>query len=152
MRRVFLNESDQVLWSPVGTENQVSNALENNKDLLPQLPYESKWSPNNAIQNKANKYGYKNSDRLLKKLKPVLPRSKSESEFPYFAIFLCVKYSGVTFVSFSLGNSVLEELGMVKSDADRQLRDNGYKHFAFNVLVSQNLDLHRKVPDTRNKL
>ncbi|XP_034254371.1 polypeptide N-acetylgalactosaminyltransferase 35A-like isoform X2 [Thrips palmi] len=128
LRKVFLNESDQVLWSPIGAENQVSNILETNKDLLPQLPYESKWSPNNAIQNKANKYGYKNSDRLLKKLKPVLPKNKSES------------------------NSVLEELGMVKSDADRQLRDNGYKHFAFNVLVSQNLDLHRKVPDTLNKL
>lgn len=143
-----------MLWSPVGADNQVSNILGNNKDLLPQLPYESKWSANNAIQNKANKYGYKNSDRLLKKLKPVLPKSKPGSKFFLFFFFLinCRWFFNINIRSFSSGNSVLEELGMVKSDADRQLRDNGYKHFAFNVLVSQTLDLHRKVPDTRNKL
>lgn len=51
-----------------------------------------------------------------------------------------------------LGNNILDELGMVKSEDDFKLRDEGYKNFAFNVLVSKNLDLHRKVPDTRHKL
>lgn len=41
---------------------------------------------------------------------------------------------------------------MVKSVEDRKVRNEGYKRFAFNVLVSKNLDLHRKVPDTRHKL
>ncbi|KAJ1525115.1 hypothetical protein ONE63_009957 [Megalurothrips usitatus] len=127
LRKVFLNDSDQVLWSPVSSKSS-HNIAKNNKDILPQLPYENKWSPKNAVETKANIYGYKNSNALLRKLKPVKSKSKTES------------------------NSVLEELGMVKNAEDRKLRDEGYRQFAFNVLVSQNLDLHRKVPDTRHKL
>ncbi|KAK3923403.1 Polypeptide N-acetylgalactosaminyltransferase 35A [Frankliniella fusca] len=126
LRRVFVNDSDQVLRSPINFMNRKSP--DTNKDLLPQIPYESKWSPKNALQSRANKYGFKNSEALIKKLKPVLPKSKSA------------------------GNSVLEELGMVKSESDLKIRDEGYKQFAFNVLVSKNMDLHRKVPDTRHKL
>ena len=35
---------------------------------------------------------------------------------------------------------------------DQWKRDDGYKRYAFNVLVSDSLDLHREVPDTRNDL
>lgn len=133
LRKVFLNDSDQVLWSPIGLKNPIPNSIDINSndinnDLMPQVPYESRWSPKNSVQNKVNKYGYKNSDSLVNKLRAVLPKSKSGD------------------------NSILDELGMVKSEEDRKLRDEGYKHFAFNVLVSKNLDLHRKVPDTRHKL
>ena len=79
LRKVFLNDSDQVLWSPISIRNSGQNP-HNNKDVLPQLPYESKWSPKNAIQNKANKYSHKNSEALVKKLKPVLVRGKSGSK------------------------------------------------------------------------
>lgn len=64
-------------------KSQQVNALENNKDLLPQIPYESKWSQKNYIESKANKYGYKNSDALIKKLRPVLPKSRSEGKLVF---------------------------------------------------------------------
>lgn len=48
--------------------------------------------------------------------------------------------------------SGLDELGMVKDFAEQQKRDEGYKNYAFNVLVSDQLSLHRQIPDTRHKL
>ena len=36
--------------------------------------------------------------------------------------------------------------------ADQRKRDDGYKLYAFNILVSDNLNLHRTIPDTRHKL
>lgn len=81
LRKVFLNDSDQVLWSPMNMKSPQVNAIENNKDLLPQIPYESKWSQKNSIESKANKYGYKNSEALIRKLRPVLPKSRSEGKF-----------------------------------------------------------------------
>lgn len=35
---------------------------------------------------------------------------------------------------------------------EQHKRDEGFKKFVFNVLVSDNLGLHREIPDTRNKL
>ncbi|KAK0078663.1 hypothetical protein PV325_002222 [Microctonus aethiopoides] len=70
----------------------------------------------------------KNSDKLIQQLQPV-PIKPSEV----------------------LGNG-LDELGLVRNMEDQKLRDEGYKKFAFNILVSNNLDLHREIPDTRNKL
>lgn len=46
----------------------------------------------------------------------------------------------------------LIELGMVKTMADKRMKDDGYKHYAFNVLISNNLGYQRHIPDTRNKL
>ncbi|XP_011647130.1 polypeptide N-acetylgalactosaminyltransferase 11-like, partial [Pogonomyrmex barbatus] len=46
----------------------------------------------------------------------------------------------------------LDELGMVKNLEDQQKRDEGYKNYAFNVLISDNLGIRRNIPDTRHKL
>lgn len=48
--------------------------------------------------------------------------------------------------------SGLDELGMVRNLEDQQKRDAGYKNYAFNVLVSDNLGVRRDVLDTRHKL
>lgn len=41
---------------------------------------------------------------------------------------------------------------MVRTLDDKQYRDEGYKLYAFNALVSKNLDPERKIPDTRHPL
>ncbi|XP_072761861.1 polypeptide N-acetylgalactosaminyltransferase 35A [Anoplolepis gracilipes] len=46
----------------------------------------------------------------------------------------------------------LDELGMVKNVEDQRKRDMGYKNYAFNVLISDNLGVRRQIPDTRHKL
>lgn len=46
----------------------------------------------------------------------------------------------------------LDELGMVKNFEDQRKRDEGYKNYSFNILVSDNIGLHRELPDTRHKL
>lgn len=44
------------------------------------------------------------------------------------------------------------ELGMVRNDDDRLLRDEGYRQHAFNELVSSRIGFHRNVTDTRHAL
>lgn len=46
----------------------------------------------------------------------------------------------------------LDEIGMVRTQKDRLMRDEGYKMYAFNVLISSHLKYNRTIPDTRNKL
>lgn len=46
----------------------------------------------------------------------------------------------------------LSELGLVKTEEEQKIRDEGYKRHAFNVLISNKLSYHRSIPDTRNKL
>lgn len=41
---------------------------------------------------------------------------------------------------------------MVKNVEEQEVRDEGYKQHAFNVLISNKLSYHRNIPDTRNKL
>lgn len=41
---------------------------------------------------------------------------------------------------------------MVKTLEDQRIRDEGYKLYAFNALVSTSLSPIRDIPDTRNKL
>ncbi|KAH8298231.1 hypothetical protein KR018_011435 [Drosophila ironensis] len=45
-----------------------------------------------------------------------------------------------------------ELLGVVRNKQDKYIRDIGYKHHAFNALVSNNIGLFREVPDTRHKV
>ncbi|XP_008213320.2 polypeptide N-acetylgalactosaminyltransferase 35A [Nasonia vitripennis] len=71
---------------------------------------------------------YKNSDKLLQQLMPVPVKP-----------------------SVTVGQG-LDELGLVKNMDEQKKREEGYKSFAFNVLVSDNLSLHRDIPDTRHKL
>lgn len=46
----------------------------------------------------------------------------------------------------------IELLGVVRNKQDKYVRDIGYKHHAFNALVSNNIGLFRDVPDTRHKV
>ncbi|KAH8289878.1 hypothetical protein KR054_007796, partial [Drosophila jambulina] len=46
----------------------------------------------------------------------------------------------------------LELLGVVRNKQDKYIRDIGYKHHAFNALVSNNIGLYREIPDTRHKV
>ncbi|XP_050725170.1 polypeptide N-acetylgalactosaminyltransferase 35A-like isoform X2 [Eriocheir sinensis] len=45
----------------------------------------------------------------------------------------------------------LEELGLVKTHQDQEIKEKGYRLHAFNSLISSRLSPHRSVPDTRNK-
>lgn len=49
-------------------------------------------------------------------------------------------------------NKELNELGLVRTLEDQRKKEEGYKRHAYNVLISDNLDYHRKIPDTRNAL
>ncbi|XP_076482440.1 polypeptide N-acetylgalactosaminyltransferase 35A isoform X2 [Bombus vancouverensis nearcticus] len=71
---------------------------------------------------------FKNSDKLLQQLQPVPVKP-----------------------AVTLGQG-LDELGMVKNFEDQRKRDEGYKNYSFNILVSDNIGLHRELPDTRHKL
>lgn len=46
----------------------------------------------------------------------------------------------------------IDLLGVVRNKQDKYVRDIGYKHHAFNALVSNNIGLFRDVPDTRHKV
>ncbi|XP_043273396.1 polypeptide N-acetylgalactosaminyltransferase 35A-like isoform X2 [Venturia canescens] len=72
--------------------------------------------------------GFKNSKKLVDKLQPVPIKP-----------------------SVTLGYG-LEELGMIRNMEDQRKHEEGYRQYAYNILVSDNLSLHRKIPDTRNKL
>lgn len=41
---------------------------------------------------------------------------------------------------------------MIRSYQDKTNRDLGYKTYAFNTLVSDNIGASRELPDTRNKM
>lgn len=70
----------------------------------------------------------KNKDIVRQKLKPVPIKPVSET------------------------NNEFYELGMVKNMEDLKIRDEGYRLHGFNALMSKNLDYHRSIPETRNKL
>ncbi|XP_031848535.1 polypeptide N-acetylgalactosaminyltransferase 35A [Nomia melanderi] len=80
-----------------------------------------------------NSYGlkksnYKNNDALLQQLQPIPVKP-----------------------AVTLGQG-LDELGIVRNYDDQRKRSEGYKNYAFNVLVSDNLGIHRVLLDTRHKL
>lgn len=45
-----------------------------------------------------------------------------------------------------------DSLGLVRNEQDKKIREQGYTHHAFNVLVSSRLDYHRAIPDSRHKM
>lgn len=71
---------------------------------------------------------YKNSNKLLQQLQTVPVKS-----------------------AVTLGDG-LDALGMVRNLEDQRKRDEGYKRYSFNILVSDNIGFHRELPDTRHKL
>lgn len=46
----------------------------------------------------------------------------------------------------------LTMLGIVRNQNDKDVRAEGYNLHAFNLLISNRLGFHRKIPDTRNPL
>ncbi|KAJ8973185.1 hypothetical protein NQ317_009126 [Molorchus minor] len=79
---------------------------------------------------KRGKNNYVNSEKLIRKLQPILVAPRHHS---------------------SLDGGLID-LGMVKTPEDKKIRDEGYKTHAFNVLVSNRLAYNRTIPDTRNEL
>lgn len=53
---------------------------------------------------------------------------------------------------FTGPNGKLESLGMIHSEADKKLKDEGMRKHSFNLLVSDRLGYHREIPDTRHPL
>ena len=45
-----------------------------------------------------------------------------------------------------------ESIGVIRNDADIRKRDEGYSKYAFNILVSDRIGLHRELPDTRHEV
>ena len=41
------------------------------------------------------------------------------------------------------------DLGMIRSEEDRRIKDEGMQKHAFNILISNRIGNHRKIPDTR---
>lgn len=54
--------------------------------------------------------------------------------------------------NLTLFNNSIDTLGVVRNKQDKYVRDIGYKHHAFNALVSNNIGLQRPIPDTRHKV
>ena len=55
----------------------------------------------------------------------------------------------------SVGNidrSVKQPVGLIKNKYDLEKRDEGYTKYSFNLLVSDRIGFHRKIPDTRHQL
>ena len=80
-----------------------------------------------------NSNGYRNSDSLREKLRPKLAGPLPKAEKPHH------------------GSVLWDDIGAAHNAADLRIRDEGYKMFAFNTLVSSRLSLHRNVPDTRHQ-
>ncbi|KAG7197160.1 hypothetical protein KM043_007243 [Ampulex compressa] len=72
-----------------------------------------------SAYNGKGQAAYQNSNKLLQQLQPVPVQP-----------------------AVTLGE---DELGMVRNLEDQQKRDEGYKSFSFNILVSDNLGLLREV-------
>ncbi|XP_022236726.1 polypeptide N-acetylgalactosaminyltransferase 11-like, partial [Limulus polyphemus] len=52
----------------------------------------------------------------------------------------------------SLKSGDLLQLGVVRNWEDQQVKEEGHRHHAFNLLISNRLGYHRDVPDTRHFL
>ncbi len=46
----------------------------------------------------------------------------------------------------------LDTLAIIRSDADVKLRDDGYRRYAFNLLISDRIGERREISDTRHHL
>ncbi len=90
--------------------------------------------PNAILDSHAN--GYKNSEKLVNKLKPKLAKP-----------FMSDLDKGKKF-----GSVLLEDIGAARNQDDLKKREEGYRMFAFNTLVSSRIGIaSRELPDTRHK-
>lgn len=88
-----------------------------------------------SLKNVFNAGGYENSQTLQEKLKPKLDK----------------KFLDKIGKNENSGSIIWDDIGAAHNAQDVQIRDEGYKLFAFNTLVSSRLSLQRDVPDTRHK-
>ncbi|XP_037957316.1 polypeptide N-acetylgalactosaminyltransferase 35A [Teleopsis dalmanni] len=49
-------------------------------------------------------------------------------------------------------DKMFEALGVIRNKHDKYIRDIGYKHYAFNAFISNQIGTYRDVPDTRHKV
>ena len=99
------------------------------------------FSSPNAIHSspKKPKNGYQNSKTLQEKLKPKLSRK------------ILPPGAGAISGLDETGEALWNDLGAAKSNRDVAIREEGYKKFAFNTLVSMRLGHRREVKDTRHR-
>lgn len=100
--------------------------------------------------------GKRNSAKLIKQLQPVPIKSAIGLEYGTIYLFSQLRFINY-FFGFANNNCFnfitgLDELGLVRNIEDQKKRDDGYKKYAFNTLVSDNIGISRTIPDTRNKL
>ena len=93
--------------------------------------------------NVFNSGGYKNSQTLQEKLKPKLDKN--------FLQKIGKKPIPADEKSGRSSSIIWDDIGAAHNAKDVRIRDEGYKLFAFNTLVSSRLSLNRDVPDTRHK-
>ncbi|XP_066251295.1 polypeptide N-acetylgalactosaminyltransferase 35A-like isoform X1 [Euwallacea similis] len=113
------------------TSISVHNIWQSNEDIKGKdkaLSKSKDWKRqyNNLLEN----YGNNRKD-LFEKLRPVLKtplRNLSKLEEELFG------------------------LGLVQNPEEQEIKDEGYKIHAYNVLISNKLSLHREIPDTRHAL
>lgn len=97
--------------------------------------------------------GYKNSLNLVEKLRPKLVSVSSEDDGgdlkPLWTNLNVAKnkvlFNRVTVCSFAQLTFIFHKLEIIE-------REEGYKTFAFNTLVSSRLGFHRTLPDTRHRV
>ncbi|XP_013416189.1 polypeptide N-acetylgalactosaminyltransferase 11 isoform X2 [Lingula anatina] len=46
----------------------------------------------------------------------------------------------------------IKDIGLIRSPEDQKIRDEGYRLYAFNQLISDRIGFHRQIPDTRHQL
>ncbi|XP_063223689.1 polypeptide N-acetylgalactosaminyltransferase 35A [Bacillus rossius redtenbacheri] len=106
--------------------NLDSNNLVPYKDKGKSLSYQrAKYLKKEYLKEKYLRSKYRISENLIKQLQPKFSKSDGQG---------------------------VEELGMIRTPEEQQLKLDGYKTHAFNVLVSERLGPRRDIPDTRHHL
>ncbi len=91
-----------------------------------------------TIEDHQEENGYKNSLSLRERLKPKLAKPFSP-------------HPSALDQGQKKGSVLWDDVGAAHNAHDVKIRDEGYKLFAFNTLVSSRLSLDREIPDTRHK-
>lgn len=131
---IKLNESEKNLRMDVAKIRSAKYRKADKKSEFQQYKHPNALESHDY--NKKGKEMYQNSDTLVQKLRPKLRK-------PLLP------------VSGANGDNDDElwagELGVAKNEKELRTREEGYKTFAFNTLVSSRIGLSRALPDPRHK-